>query len=75
MDAGMITEWREERRMKWEEMSEKQSLNTGEIDVLMKGGGDDGRKDDQNKGGIDMISNNNNNNTERIKLSAFRRKL
>lgn len=75
MDAGMITEWREERRMKWEEMSEKQSLNTGEIDVLMKGGGgDDGRKDDQNKGGIDMISNNNNNNTERIKLSAFRRK-
>lgn len=40
MDAGMITEWREKKRMKEEEMSEKQSLNAGGIDVQMKGGGE-----------------------------------
>lgn len=34
----MITEWREKKRMKEEETSEKQSLNTGGIDVLMNEG-------------------------------------
>lgn len=38
MDAGMITERREKKRMKEGAASKKQSLNTEEIDVLMKGG-------------------------------------
>lgn len=71
MDAGMITEWREKKRMKEEEMSEKQSLNAGGIDVQMKGGGNV-RKKEQKREKNGVIANN---NREKIKLSASQQKI
>lgn len=72
MDAGMITEWREKKRMKEEETWEKQSLNAGGIDVQLNWGGGNGREKDQKreKNGVIAI-----NNREKIKLSASQQQI